>query len=308
VNSFKTSLGYKKRRIQWPKNARSLGYDFSYLLNSDEKARYHNVAEDWVQPLVPGNLRQFITFNHRLFYSLLPCAEYSLVDNLPCLDFGFFVFVIIEAEFWLNPGEVLIDGYKFMMPQEEQTVRIPEGKVVGSYFVQLTKPELLGYNYRLLTSEELSIDELHYYSWQTIPCVLILGLLEGNLEPEGSTITAAHEGWTHYRVGDFDEELRIPDSFAQYLKDIGSWDSLADRGIISSKLVITIKKAIERLKVTKIPEPCLSDNDDVVSALVALGWRQAEAKREVKTTNFSSDLTLEDKVKLILRKSHNQQV
>jgi hypothetical protein len=308
VNSFKTNLSHKKRRIQWPKNARSLGYNFSYLLNSDEKARYHNVAEDWVRPLVPDNLRQFITFNHRLFYSLLPCAEYSLVDNLPCLDFDFFVFVIIEAEFWLNPGEVLINGYKFMMPQEEHSVRTPEGKLVGSYFVQLTKPELLGYNYRLLPSEELSIDEFHYYFWQTIPCVLILGLLEGNLEPEGSTITAAHEGWTDYRVDGFDEELEIPDSFAQYLKVIGSWDSLADRGIISSKLVITIKKAIERLKVSKIPEPYLSDNDDVVSALVALGWRQAEAKREVKTTNFSSDLTLEDKVKLILRKSHNQQV
>jgi hypothetical protein len=308
VNSFKTNLSHKKRSIQWPKKARALGYDFSYLLNSDEKARCRNVAGDWVQGLVPDNLRRFITFNHRLFYCLLPSAEYSLVDNVPCLDFGFLVFLTIEAEFWLKPAEVLINGYKFMMPQEEQTVRIPEGKVVASYFVQLTKSELLGYDYRLLTPKELAIDEFNYFSWETIPCALILGLLEGNPEPDGCTITAVHEGWTHYRVDDFDEELKIPDSFAQYLKDIGSWDSLADRGIISSKLVITIKKAIERLKVSKIPEPCLSDNDDVVSALVALGWRQAEAKREVKTTNFSSDLTLEDKIKLILRKSYNQQV
>jgi hypothetical protein len=234
-----------------------------------------------------------------------------LIDGVPCLDFGFDVNLAIRAELWLKPGKVIIDGYEFDQPLVQQPVKMRVGeKIVDltSYIAPLRKPLFLGYYSRVLSTDELTPDGLGYQFWQTVPCVLVQGLLEGNSEPEGSTITAAYEGWTDYRIDDFDEELKIPDSFAQYLKDIGSWDSLADRGIINSKLVITIKKAIERLKVDKIPEPCLSDNDDVVSALVALGWRQAEAKREVKTTNFSSDLTLEDKVKLILLKSHNQQV
>jgi hypothetical protein len=302
VNSFKTNLSHKKRRMRWPKNARSLGYDFSYLLPSDNRAPYRKAAEHWVRELISNNLESFITFDYWVTWRLLPSAVYSLIDSVPCLDIGFDVFLGIEAKFSLRPGEVLINDYKFMMPQEEHSVRTPEGKVVGSYFVQLTKQKILGYGYRLLSPKELAIDELNYFSRQTIPCALILGLLEGNPEPDGCTITAAHEGWTHYRVDDFDEELKIPDNFAQYLGQMASWDSLTERGIIDSKIAPIIKKAIKRLKTTKIPELGPSEEGELVGALIGLGWSKTQAREAADyVIKQSPNVSLEEKIKSAMR-------
>jgi len=305
MNNFKATLSHKKRRIRFPKDPRDFGYEFSYLLSADDKASYRRVAGDWVRELVPDDLRQFITFDHILFYRLLPYAKYSLVDGVPRLDIGFEVDLTIRAEFWLKPGKAAINGYEFDLPLVEYLVPIKLEKQVissGSYIAPLREPNFLGYYNLVLSTDELQLDELGYEFWQTIPCVLIQGLMGGNSEPEGCIIITAYEGWTSYQVDDFDQELKIPDSFIRYLREIGNWDSLTEKGIISDKIRDSVQRAMARAKVEQLPQLGTNEGSQIVEALISLGTPKDQAKTAANDVlqNYP-DLSLEEKVKLAIQ-------
>jgi hypothetical protein len=183
------------------------------------------------------------------------------------------------------------------MPLREVSVKTPEGKVLRGGYSVLGKSDLLGYDYILLRPDELQLNGLAYQSWQVIPCLLLEGLMQGNPEPEGCVITEARENWTTYRAEGFDEEVQISDDLAKYFKDVGSWDSLAAKGVIDPKLVPIIQRAIER---AKAPKPEASGKEDVVNALVALGWTKSEAEEKIANVQFPDGLSLDDKIKFIL--------
>jgi hypothetical protein len=295
ITEFRSRLSEKRRPVRWPKEAPACY--MGYSLPSSQKAKYERAATEWIEALIPKDLRQFITFDkYWLHYRLVPWAQYKL-NNVPCLDFCFSVFVTIEVELWLKPAEVLIDGFRFSMPQIQRLVTTPQGEVVGGYLVLLTTPQLLGYEYLLLTPNELQLNDLGYSFWQVIPCLLLEGLMQGNAEPEGCVITEARENWTTYRAEGFDEEVQISDDLAKYFKDVGSWDSLAAKGVIDPKLVPIIQRALER---AKAPKPQATGKEDVVNALVALGWTKSEAEEKIANVQFPDGLSLEDKIKLIL--------
>lgn len=300
VESFKGKLSQRKRKIQFPKDPQYLGYTFVHLLPQDKKKSCEVAAKKWIETMIPESLRPFLSYKYMLSYRLVPCAEYSLENGIPCLSIGFDVFIAIEALFWLKPNRVTINGYEFTMPEEECSVRIPEGKVVTSCFRKLTEPQLIGYHYRLLTSDEL--DELGYYFWQTIPSILIQGLMQGNLEPEGCTIIGVHQGWTIYTVDGFEDEIAIPDTFCKYLKEIGSWQGLLERGIISSKVGEVVTRAIERsAKERSSPEtPNLiaGNYEEILEGLRSLGWKKTEAEEKAKyVMKKYPDASLEEQIR-----------
>jgi len=225
VASFKVSLFSKSKNLNsyFGKDPRYLGYNF--WLPQDEKKGCERVVGGQIKASIPENLRPFLSFKYRLAYRLLPHAEYSLIDDVPSLDFGFPVFVVTEIEYWLKSAQVSFGNWNFTMPT-------------------LEKPELLGYAYKLFTSDDLNA--AGYYFWQRIPCILIQGLLQGNIEPQGTRITKVSENSTSYEINGFDKEISIPNVFSKYLKAIGSWQGLMEKGIISSKVGEVIAKAMER--------------------------------------------------------------
>jgi hypothetical protein len=83
-----------------------------------------------------------------------------------------------------------------------------------------------------------------YSFWQSIPLVLLKGLLNGETKPNGTTISAASDGMITYKIPKFKEEVTIPDSFAGYLKNIGNIDQMVSIGIITEKVGSIVKSEL----------------------------------------------------------------
>jgi len=183
---------------------------------------------------VCNDFRQFIDGKYLRSYFLLLSAEYSL-DGTPCLGFMFEVFAVVEIRVSLKPGKKTFGGYTFSLPWREEK----------GYSILLQEPELLGYHYFILAPEDLG----GYVSWETIPLVLLKGLLNGEIKPVGITISAALDDIITYKVPKFKEEVNIPDSFASYLRGIGSIDEMVSMGIMTEKVGNIVKSELGELKV-----------------------------------------------------------
>ena len=117
--------------------------------------------------------------------------------------------------------------------------------------VLLEKPRFLAYYYLILAPEDLG----GYVFWESIPLILLKGLLNGEARPDGCTISAASDSVTTYRVQGFEEEVDVPDKFVEYLKNIGSIDKMVDMGVMTEKVGNIVKAALGELQVKRIIPP-----------------------------------------------------
>ena len=225
------------------KDRRYTGENFSQFLSSEEEKVFDNAlvsaASRKLDNLVCNDFRQFIDGKYLRSYFLLPSAKYSL-DGTPCLDFIFEVFAVVEVRVSLKPGEKTFGSYSFNLPWREEK----------GYSVVLRESELLGYHYFVLVPEDLG----GYKFWQTIPLVLILGLMSGNTEPAGTTILGVSESVTTYKIKNFKQEVTIPISFENYLKKIGNIDQMVNLGILNRRVANVIQgKLIKLVSEHRVP-------------------------------------------------------
>lgn len=75
------------------------------------------------------------------------------------------------------------------------------------------------------------------------------GLLSDQAKHPGITVTAAADGMTTYKIPKFKEEVTIPDSFAGYLRSIGSIDEMVSMGIMTDKIADIVKSESVELEV-----------------------------------------------------------
>jgi hypothetical protein len=223
IASFKTSLSLQRKEpnAHFPK-------DVSYCnlqVPQDKSQEWREVIREKIEASIPKSLCSNLFFKLRTFYCSLPHAEYSLADNVPCLDVSLELYVVAEIEYQIKQSQVVFGYSIFNMPNVEET-------------------GLLGYDYKLFTPDDLNA--AGYYFWQRVPCILIQGLLQGNIEPQGTRITKVSESQTSYEINGFDKEISIPNAFSKYLKAIGSWQGLTEKGIISSKVGEVVARAMER--------------------------------------------------------------
>jgi len=226
---------YFKKQI---KDCRYTGQSFAQFFSSEEEQDLDRTIVDIgrkkLDEIVSGDFRQFIEGKCWRSYFLLASAEYSL-EGVPCLDFMFDVFAIVEVRVWLKPGQKKFGDYVFNLPWRE-------GK---GYPVVLQEPEFLGYHYLVLIPKDLG----GYSFWQSIPLVLLRGLLNGETKPNGTTISAASNSMITYKIPEFKEEVDIPDNFASYLRSIGSIDEMSNMGIVTEKVASVAKSELGELKV-----------------------------------------------------------
>jgi hypothetical protein len=222
------------------KDKRYTGHNFDYVISADEKANFDgtlvSVANKKLEQLVPDHLRQFIDVpsQYRRIYFPLPTAEYSL-EGVPCLDFCFDIFSVAYAGIWLKPGEHTFGNYVYNLPwRYEKGCPVP-----------LNEPEFIGYYYLVLTPEDLG----GYVFWQSIPLNLLKGLLRGETKPSGATISVASDDVTAYKVPKFKEEVTIPDSFASYLRNIGSIEGMVSMDILTEKVSGIVNSELDKLKI-----------------------------------------------------------
>jgi hypothetical protein len=233
---------YFRSRIQ---DRRYTSHNFDYVLSKKDQIDFDDtmvsMANKRLEQLCPEDLRQFIVLPSRYYrrYYPLPSASYSF-EEVPSLDFSFDVFAVAYAEVWLRPANISLDGYEFLLPWIKDEDGLP----------LLKKPKFLGYYYSILRPEDLG----GYVFWDSIPLVLLKGLLNGEARPDGCAILAASDSDTTYRVQGFGGEVDVPDKFAEYLKSIGSMDKMIDMGVMTEKVGNIVKAALGELEVKhKIP-------------------------------------------------------
>ena len=163
----------------------------------------------------------------------MPSASYSS-EELPSLDFSFDVFAVAYAEVWVRPASISLDGYEFTLPWIKDEKGVP----------LLKKPRFLGYCHLILRPEDLG----SHVFWGTIPLILLNGLLNGEEKPDGHRIVAATGDAITYTVEGFEEEVEVPNSFAEYLKSAGSIDKMIDMGVMSEKVGRVVKAAVDELE------------------------------------------------------------
>ena len=209
------------------KDTRCTNHDFDYVLSGDDEMNLDRVlvseANRRLEQLLSDDLRSFIDIPSQYYrlYFALPLASYRH-EKAPCIDIGFHVFAAAYAEVWLKPANRIINGYEFTLPVMQE----------GDNQFPLKKPRLLAYHHVFLTPEELG----GQLFWRSIPLILFQGLLRGETSPDGCTISAASASVTTYRVRGFDEEIQVPDGFAEYLSQIGTVDEMVAMGIMTKKV------------------------------------------------------------------------
>jgi len=180
------------------------------------------VANDKLKHIVPPDLLEFIEIPSRYYrlYFPLPSISYSC-PGTPCLVISFDTFAAVYTEVLLKPKTKRFGSCSFHLPAKEE----------GNVLVPLDEPELLGYFQILLTSEELG----GYILWQVIPLALLGWLFEGGTKPPGIMISQTSDDGIRYKVKKFEGEIDIPDSFSDYVRRIGSIESMVDMGILTRK-------------------------------------------------------------------------
>jgi hypothetical protein len=145
------------------------------------------------------------------------------------------------TEIWLKPGKKSFGDYEFILPQIEEK----------DYSVTLKKPKSLGYYYLILRPEDID----GYVLWESIPLILLNGLLNGETKPAGTTISEASDEGVTYRIPGVEDEINIPNSFTDYLKTIGTIDKMVIMGIFTDKVANIVKSVLNELKVEQGVQP-----------------------------------------------------
>ena len=161
----------------------------------------------------------------------------AICQGIPCLVISFDTFAAVYTEVLLKPKTRRFGSCSFHLPAKEE----------GNVLVPLDEPELLGYFQILLSSEELG----GYIFWQVIPLALLGWLFEGGIKPSGIMISQTSDDGIRYRVKKFEGEINIPDEFSDYLRRIGSIDSMVDMGILTRKTADIAKSESGELEVQR---------------------------------------------------------
>lgn len=115
----------------------------------------------------------------------------------------------------------------------------------------MESPELLGLYYSILEPKSLGTS----VPCKSIPLVIVKGLLQGEILPEGTTVSAASLGITTYRVQGFGKEVHVPDQLAEYLRSIGSIDAMIAAGIMAEKVGKIVKAPLTSVEARRRARP-----------------------------------------------------
>lgn len=267
----KDHRSYFKKEIKDP---RYIGQSFAQFLSSEEEQDFDNTIVDIsrkkLDEVVSRDFRQFINGECWRSYFLLPSAEYSF-EGVPCFDFMFDVFAVVETRVWLKSGQKNFGDYVFKFPWREEK----------GCSVRLEETEFLGYHYLVLAPKSLGGNVF----WRSIPLVLLKGLLNGKTKPSGTTISAASDGLITYKIPKFKEEVNILNNFAAYLGNIGNIDAMVSMGIITQKVAGIAKSESGELEVevkVKLSEEKREDSKKA-KAFQLFGQGKGPSSPEVKS-------------------------
>jgi len=195
---------------------RYLGEPFTDILASDDDENrkwtqgYIPAAEAKLQQSIPEELRDFILTQPTAAFFLLPSAHYAYY-GVPCLDFNFAVFAVVTITVLAQAGQKVFNGHKF------------------NFLTNLREPKRLGFYQTTVIP-----NQPHF--WQSVPLTILCALVDGNLQPLGTTILQRTDQLTVYEVKKFEEDIcEIPVSFERYCRSLGSVEKMKEAQIINER-------------------------------------------------------------------------
>lgn len=171
---------------------------------------YIPAAEAKLRQSIHEEMRDLILTQPTAAFFLLPAAHY-VYRGLPCLDFNFAVFAVVTITVLAQAGHKVFNGYKF------------------DFLTNLCEPRRLGfYQITVVPSES------HF--WQSVPLTILFALIDGNLQPPGTTILEQADQLTIYEVKNFEGNMcEIPTSFERYCRSLGSVEKMNEVQIIDER-------------------------------------------------------------------------
>jgi len=195
---------------------RYLGEPFTDILASnDDRNRkwtqgYIPAAKAKLQQSIPEELRDSILMQRTVAFFLLPSTHYAYY-GVPCLDFYFDVFAVVTITVLAQAGQKVFNGYQF------------------NFLTNLREPKRLGFYQITVTSNQPNF-------WQSVPLNILRALMNGNLQPSGTTILQRTDRLTVYEIKKFEDDIcEIPISFERYCRSLGSIDRMKDLKIINKR-------------------------------------------------------------------------
>lgn len=201
-----------KRRCSDNGEKRYLGEPFSDILakNSNWTEGYITPAEDDLRQSIPEELYDFILMETTRNFFLLPEAHYGHY-GVPCLDIYFNVFAVVTIKVLAKAGKKVFNGYAF------------------DFLANLREPKCLGFYQITITPNQPTF-------WQSVPLIILYALMDGNLQPPGTTILQRTDQLTVYEVNKFEDDIcEIPISLERWCRNSGSMEKLKEATVIDGR-------------------------------------------------------------------------
>jgi len=175
------------------------------------------------------------------------------------LDFYFDVFAVVTITVSAQAGYKVFNGHKFTL------------------LTNLREPKLLGF-YQITVTP----NEPHF--WQSIPLTILRALIDGNLQPPGTTILQRTDQLTVYEVKNFeDDTCEIPISFERYCRSLGTIEKMKEVQIIKERTT----EILEPIRPISINHKEIKSKKAQAFALFRKGKRPGDS--EVKTLGIKPE-------------------
>lgn len=241
-------------------------------------------AGPYIRKRVPEALRNFVSWDLDWQVQTLPYAKYEVL-GVPCLTWCFRTLVLVEVHLKLIETKFTREfhGYEYQMKVEAENL--------GSFC--------------------LGPVEWDHHEGFSVPVHLLALLAESELERPGIEIFIHDASHTVYTVEAFDDYfVELQKEFIGFIKTIGKdgalLQELRDKGLIDEDT----GKLIEEKAKLPLPQSggaeasagqSIDDDSDVFGALAAMGYKTAESKKAIEAAHLSPGMSLEEKVKGVLK-------
>ena len=285
VEKFKVELSKsKKPKFDYPPELEKYEPDSWCDLELPTKQQIQNWAEDKILDRLPEILANVTRWELSWERRGLPRAAYEAVGGIPSLTWYFETHILVTVNLELK--KCVIRKRHLGYTVEVQA----EGEKLGTLYLGPV-PWLTPGSF-------------------TTPIPLLSAFGKDELEGPGTRVTERSSPFIRFDIEGMDEEVEVVDDFRKFIEDIAKGNALAqallDKGLIDKE---TAKLVEEK---AKLPLPQLvgaqagvgdstDDNSDVFAALEAMGYKKTEVKAAVEATQFSPGMSLEEKVKAVLK-------
>ena len=285
IKTFKKELSQiKKPNFSYPAWLANYHPNLWCVLELPTTEKVNGWAAPHILKRVPQALKNFVCWDIDWQVLTLPYAKYEVV-GVPCLTWCFNVSVMAKVNL----------------------------RLVDKTFTK----EFHSYEYQMkIEAEDLGCFYLGPIEWDdqegfSTPLALLSLVATGKVEGDGIEVMEIDGSSMSFYIRGYDEAFtEIDERFRQFLIDMTK-DKTLSQGLLASGVIDELTAQLVEQK-AKLPLPhavgpqasagqTIDDNSDVIATLEAMGYKKGEIQAGMDSTHISPAMSLEEKVKAVLK-------